>query len=136
MKRQTERTPSSVSRRCFLTAGAASLLASTAREASAQDVESTSPVRPPEGKRILLSCKLGMITKKVEGKALSLAERLGLAGKAGFDGVDLDQAADYTPEQARDAVRQSGVFVHNAINDAWRRFWGRASTGSAGIQPA
>ncbi len=121
MKRQTERTPSSVSRRCFLTAGAASLVASTAadtRVASAQDVESKSLVRPPEGKRILLSCKLGMITKKVEGKALSLAERLGLAGKAGFDGVDLDQAADYTPEQARDAVRQSRVFVHNAINHA------------------
>ena len=53
MKRQTERTPSSVSRRCFLTAGAASLVASTAadtRVASAQDVESKSLVRPPEGK--------------------------------------------------------------------------------------
>ncbi|MBM4090338.1 MAG: hypothetical protein FJ276_13075, partial [Planctomycetes bacterium] len=75
-------------------------------------------VRPPEGKRILLSCKLGMIERKVNGKNLSLTERLALAGEAGFDGVDLDQAADYSPEEARAAVAQSGVFVHNAINHA------------------
>lgn len=79
-------------------------------------------VRPPEGKRILLSCKLGMITKEADGKALSLAERLHLAGEAGFDGVDLDQAGEYTPEEARAAVRESRVFVHNAINHAhWEK---------------
>jgi hexulose-6-phosphate isomerase len=75
-------------------------------------------VLPPVGKRVLLSCKLGMITKKLNGKDLSLTERLTLAGQAGFDGVDLDEAADFTPEQARQAVQESGVFVHNAINHA------------------
>ena len=75
-------------------------------------------VTPPAGKRILLSCKLGMLPKKLEGKKLSVVERLRLAGEAGFDGVDFDQAGEFTPEQARDAVRESGVFVHNAINHA------------------
>ena len=32
--------------------------------------------------------------------------------------VDFDRAGDYTPEQAREAVNESGVFVHNAINHA------------------
>jgi hexulose-6-phosphate isomerase len=79
-------------------------------------------VTPPQGKRILLACKLSMIPKDIEGKQLSAADRLRLAGEAGFDGVDFDQAGEYTPEQARDAVRESGVFVHNAINHAhWEK---------------
>lgn len=114
-----------LSRRGFLAVGAASAAAAAAggaRAAETQPAESTAVVRPPEGKRILLSCKLGMITRKLGDKSLSLADRLGLAGEAGFDGVDLDQAAECTPEQARDAVRQSGVFVHNAINHAhWQQ---------------
>lgn len=121
MKRQTEPSRSSLSRRRFLTAGAASLVGSTAVGTGAvlaREVETASIVRPAAGKKILLSCKLGMIAREANGKRLSLAERLSLAGEAGFDGVDLDQAAKYTPEQARDAVRQSGVFVHNAINHA------------------
>jgi hexulose-6-phosphate isomerase len=32
--------------------------------------------------------------------------------------VDFDQAAEYTPEEAKLAVLESGVFVHNAINHA------------------
>ena len=75
-------------------------------------------VVPPAGKTILLSCKLTMITKKSGDTDLSLVERLQLAAAAGFDGVDFDEAGDYTPEQVRDAVRESGVFVHNAINHA------------------
>ena len=124
MTRQTQHRPPVVSRRCFLTACAASLTASAApgaRAASAENVENVekqSIVTPPEGKKILLSCKLGMIERKTGEKSLSLSERLSLAGRAGFDGVDLDQAAEYTPEEARDAVLQSGVFVHNAINHA------------------
>jgi len=59
-----------------------------------------------------------MIPKKLDGKTLSATDRLRLAGEAGFDGVDFDQAGDYTPAQSRDAVRTSGVFVHNAINHA------------------
>jgi hexulose-6-phosphate isomerase len=73
--------------------------------------------------RYLLSCKLGMITKKGSGgEELSLADRLTLAKQAGFDGVDLDEAGNFTPEQARAAVAESGVFVHNAINHAhWQQ---------------
>lgn len=110
-----------VTRRSFLATGAAAVAAPAAVQTSAlmaADTETRRVVTPPAGKRILLSCKLGMIAKEAGGKSLSLAERLGLAGQAGFDGVDLDQAAECTPEQARDAVRQSGVFVHNAINHA------------------
>ncbi|NLE37131.1 MAG: sugar phosphate isomerase/epimerase [Pirellulaceae bacterium] len=111
-------------RRGFLAAGAALAAAATidARAAETATSESTTIVTPPEGKRILLSCKLGMITRKSGGKDLSLADRLSLAGEAGFDGVDLDQAGEYTPEQAREAVRQSGVFVHNAISHThWKQ---------------
>lgn len=112
---------SSFSRRYFLAAGAASVAGTAvvrAGAAEAPPAETARIVRPPEGKRILLSCKLGMIPREADGKKLSLADRLGLAGEAGFDGVDLDQAAEFTPEQAREAVCQSGVFVHNAINHA------------------
>jgi L-ribulose-5-phosphate 3-epimerase len=112
---------SNLDRRRFLGVGAASLAASsvaTAHVVEAASSTATTIVRPPEGKRLLLSCKLGMITKKLDGKELSLTERLSLAGEAGFDGVDLDQAGEFTPEQARDAVVASGVFVHNAINHA------------------
>lgn len=111
-------------RRGFLAAGAALTAAATLDARAAQPAASEAPklVTPPEGKRILLSCKLGMIPRKLDGKDLSLADRLGLAGEAGFDGVDLDQAGQFTPEQARDAVLQSGVFVHNAINHAhWKQ---------------
>jgi hexulose-6-phosphate isomerase len=59
-----------------------------------------------------------MIAKKIDGKDLTLANRLNLAKEAGFDGVDFDEAGSFTPEQVRDAVRESGVFVHNAINHA------------------
>ncbi len=112
---------SSIGRRHFLTAGAASLAgiaATNARAADATPAEEPAIVRPPEGRRILLSCKLGMIPKKLDGKELSLVERLKMAGKAGFDGVDFDQAGEWTPEEARAAVAESGVFVHNAINHA------------------
>ena len=78
---------------------------------------------PPMNHRYLLSCKLGMITKKGPGgEALSLVQRLTLAKEAGFDGVDLDEAASFMPEEARTAVAESGVFVHNAINhDHWKK---------------
>lgn len=80
---------------------------------------------PPEGKRILLSCKLGMIAKQDAGRDLTIVERLQLAAQAGFDGVDFDEAGNFTPEQARAAVQESGVFVHNAINHA---HWGQRLT--------
>ena len=111
----------SFSRRHFLAAGAASVAGTAVVRAGAAEsasAETACVVRPPEGKRILLACKLGMIPNEAGGKKLSLADRLRLAGEAGFDGVDLDQAAEFTPEQAREAVCQSGVFVHNAINHA------------------
>ena len=99
----------------------------TAGAQDSQPRDDSGIVRPPEGKTILLSCKLGMITREQDGKPLSLTDRLRLAGDAGFDGVDLDQAADYTPAQAREAVTQSGVFVHNAINHA---HWSQRLTSS------
>ncbi len=122
--RQADRQQSSLDRRNFLAAGAASLagagILGTARDALAQADESNRVVTPPSGKRILLSCKLGMIPATSEDE--SLARRLARAAEAGFDGVDLDEAGQFTPEQARDAVRESGVFVHNAINHAhWEK---------------
>lgn len=79
-------------------------------------------VRPPEGKRILLATKLGMIAKEDQGRTLTLVERLRMATAAGFDGVDFDEAGSFTVEEARAAVRESGVFVHNAINHAhWQQ---------------
>jgi len=111
----------SFNRRHFLAAGAATVAGTAVGRAGAAESASAEVpriVRPPEGKHILLSCKLGMIAGEAGGKKLSLAERLSMAAEAGFDGVDLDQAAEFTPEQAREAVCQSGVFVHNAINHA------------------
>ncbi len=109
-----------INRRSFLAASA--VVAATAAAVTteiARAAEASVPIiTPPPGKRILLSCKLGMITKKIDGKELTLVERLNLANAAGFDGVDFDEAGSFTPEQARDAVRESGVFVHNAINHA------------------
>jgi len=109
-------------RRSLLAAGAASAVTvlGHARTTPAAETSSSRLVEPPQGKRILLACKLSMIAKESEGKKLSLAGRLQLAGQAGFDGVDFDEAGSYKPEEARDAVRESGVFVHNAINhDHW-----------------
>ncbi len=121
MKYPTVRT---LDRRTFLRTGtvSAAALAAFSATSSSHAQEAAGIVLPPEGNRILLSCKLGMITRKIGDRELSLADRLSLAGEAGFDGVDLDQAAEYTPAQARAAVKQSGVFVHNAINHAhWRQ---------------
>ena len=112
--------PSPFSRRRLLAAApaAAAVLAGsgTAAVRAADAAPSDTLVEPPAGKRILLSCKLGMIAGEAAGKPLSLVERLKMAAEAGFDGVDLDQAGGITTSQARAAVRESGVFVHNAIN--------------------
>lgn len=117
---------SSLHRRSFLAAGAAVAgLATTSTAVAQEDKKPATFVSPPTGKRILLSCKLGMIAKKADGKDLSLVERLKLAAAAGFDGVDFDEAGSFTAEQARAAVQESGVFVHNAINHA---HWGKRLT--------
>lgn len=116
---------SDLKRRSFLTAGAVAA-AAAASASSTQAEEKPKIITPPQGKKILLSCKLGMIAKKgPDGKDLTLVERLKMAGDAGFDGVDFDEAGSFTPEQARDAVRESGVFAHNAINHA---HWGQRLT--------
>lgn len=109
-------------RRTFLAASAATgVVASTGQRAIA--AESTSGfVRPPLDRKILLSCKLGMIAKKDGDRVLTLTERLRMAGDAGFDGVDFDQAGSFTEQEARDAMIESGVFVHNAINHThWQK---------------
>ena len=118
-----------VSRRQILAAApAAAALAIAARGAfptaavAADTVPVDTLIEPPAGKRILLSCKLGMIPGEAAGKPLSLVERLQMADEAGFDGVDLDQAGGITTSEARAAVRESGVFVHNAINhEHWNK---------------
>ncbi len=110
----------SLDRRSFLGLGAGAVAAGVSGMGSVQAAQTGVPrvVTPPAGKRILLACKLGMLPKEIEGKKLTIVERLRLAGDAGFDGVDFDQAQEFTPEEARHAVRESGVFVHNAINHA------------------
>lgn len=115
----------SFSRRSLMTAGVAGVAGTMLPTASATAAESQPIITPPTGKKILLSCKLGMIAKKDGDRTLTLVERLKLAKDAGFDGVDFDEAGNFTPEQARDAVRESGVFVHNAINHA---HWGQRLT--------
>jgi hexulose-6-phosphate isomerase len=111
-----------LARRSLLAAGSAAAAAmAMTGGATAQDAPAAKPapiVLPPAGKRILLSCKLGMIAKKEGDKELTIVERLKLASAAGFDGVDFDEAGSFTPEEARAAVQESGVFVHNAINHA------------------
>jgi len=117
----------SINRRRFLAGatatGAASLgLTTTHAQVDATAPSGTTSVRPASNRKILLSCKLGMIGKKDGDRQLSLAERLKMAGEAGFDGVDFDQAGDFTEQEAKDAVQESGVFVHNAINHAhWKQ---------------
>jgi hexulose-6-phosphate isomerase len=108
----------SLSRRSLLTTGVVATAATLSVNQAQADDKPAPIIEPPSGKRILLSCKLGMIAKEANGKALTLPERLKLAGQAGFDGVDFDEAGAFTAEEARDAVRESGVFVHNAINHA------------------
>ena len=114
---------STTNRRDFMAAGTLAVAAVTTVRSSTPAVATDTPtslVVPPAGKRILLSCKLGMIAKEEAGKKLTLVERLKLAGAAGFDGVDFDEAGAFTVDQARSAVQEAGVFAHNAINhDHW-----------------
>jgi hexulose-6-phosphate isomerase len=107
-------------RRSFVALGVGAVAASVSGTGTARAAEPGTAriVTPPEGKRILLSCKLGMLPKESGGKKLSVVERLRMASQAGFDGVDFDQAGEHTPQEARRAVQESGVFVHNAINHA------------------
>jgi L-ribulose-5-phosphate 3-epimerase len=117
-------TPSRTShRRQFLshtlaTGAAAACLASGMKSHAEEFIVQSdgTTIVPPEGKRILLSCKLSMIQSEVNGRSLSLVERLKMAHQAGFDGVDFDEAGRFTVAQARSAVQESGVFCHNAIN--------------------
>ena len=90
------------------------LVASAETEKQAATGAKPAIVTPPLKNRILLSCKLGMIAKEVDGEKLTLTQRLSLAGEAGFDGVDFDEAGSFTAEEAREAVAASGVFAHNA----------------------
>lgn len=113
-----------LNRRSLLLSGAGAVSAALLPGTKAQGAEAAKPtiVLPPVGKRILISCKLGMIAKKDGDRALTLVERLKMAGDAGFDGVDFDEAGSFTPEEARAAVQESGVFCHNAINHAhWQQ---------------
>lgn len=108
-----------LSRRSFLAGAAALTTLRTPRGLGAEaPASAANPSFPPRDRRILLACKLGMIASESGNRKLSLVERLRMAAEAGFDGVDFDEAGAYTPDQVRAAVRESGVFVHNAINHA------------------
>jgi sugar phosphate isomerase/epimerase len=55
-------------------------------------------VLPPNPEnRLLFSTKLGMVKKDLG----ALEARMNAAKAAGFDGIELDEAASITPEQAR-----------------------------------
>jgi len=110
-----------MNRRSFLSASALTLPASSLL--AQENKPAADPIiRPKSSRPVLLSCKLGMIArdeKDAAGKVVkqfSINERLLMAAEAGFDGVDFDEAGSFTPEQARAAVKETGVFVHNAIN--------------------
>ena len=109
-----------MNRRHFLTAGSLAIPAlATLPPALAQAPSAPANAAIPLPRRsrpVLLSCKMGMITRESGGKKLSITDRLRMAADAGFDGVDYDEAGEVTAQQVRDAVRDSGVFVHNAIN--------------------
>lgn len=101
-------------RRSFISASALALPAVTVAADAAPAADAI--VRPKSSRPILLSCKLGMIASEAGGKKLTINERLLMAAEAGLDGVDFDEAGNFTPEQVRTAVKETGVFVHNAIN--------------------
>lgn len=115
-----------MNRRTFLSASALTLPAASVLAQESKPAADPI-VRPKSSCPILLSCKLGMIArdeKDASGKVVkqfTINERLLMAAEAGFDGVDFDEAGSFTPEQARAAVKETGVFVHNAINHS---HWG------------
>lgn len=94
------------SRRDFLAGGAAAAL-------PFPDLgQAGAPPRPPEGQGILFSCKLTMVKKDLG----SLEQRFAAVREIGYDGIDMDEAGSFTPEQVRAASIATGLFVHNAIN--------------------
>lgn len=111
----------STDRRRFLKSSLAATTVFATAAVPSQAEEVPAIVVPKSSRRILLSCKLGMIAGEAGGKKLSINDRLKMAAEAGFDGVDFDEAGGFTPEQARAAVKETGVFVHNAINHS---HWG------------
>ena len=93
-----------VGRRTFMATGlAAAGFTSLSSNAAliAADQDDSGIVTPPTGKKILLSCKLGMIANKSGRRTLTLVERLQMASEAGFDGVDFDEAGQFTAQAAR-----------------------------------
>jgi L-ribulose-5-phosphate 3-epimerase len=98
-------------RREFLATAAAAAAAGRSIRAAAAEKE---PAPTAAGPGLRFSCKYRMTP---DG---GLEDRLAMIRDAGLDGVDFDAAGDVTLEQLRDAVRKTGVFVHNAIHpDHW-----------------
>ena len=122
-------TQTNLNRRSFMTAAATMATVATVGGSAGRvhadnpvDEDASPTIRPASNRKILLSCKLGMIAKKDGDRELTLVERLKMASSAGLDGVDFDEAGSFTEQQAKDAVEESGVFVHNAINhDHWKK---------------
>ena len=118
-----------LTRRTMLSTVAATTAApAVARAADGPAAAMPMPPQPERG--LLFSCKYGMT------KGPDLESRLTSAREAGMDGVDFDAAADVTPEGLREAARNTGVFIHNAINHAhWSKTLtsGDEATRAAGL---
>ncbi len=94
-------------RRTFLAGSAATAAATLLPAARAQEAIP----RPPENP-ILFSCKLSMVAKSIG----TLEQRFAAVKELGYDGLDMDEAGNHSPEEVRAAVKATGLFVHNAIN--------------------
>ena len=72
---------------------------------------------PPVGRRILLSCKLGMIARERGGKKLAIADRLRMAAEATtLDEYPLDAiAGEDTVRVVADRLATYGAAVREAI---------------------
>lgn len=107
-------------RELLSSAAAVAVMASPSVVAVGADVTSSSAppacVLPPRSDGgLLFSCKYTMT------KGPGLDERLAAAREAGMDGVDFDESASVTPDQLREAVSRTGIFIHNAIDHAhWK----------------
>ena len=70
--------------------------------------EAPAIVRPPEGRRILLSVKLGMVPGVEDGeKTMPLADRLKIAAQAGFDGVDFERTFGFPQTPLAEAMART-----------------------------
>lgn len=92
-------------------AGAAGFAAGRAHARPAPRGEPNNPSdRPKPAGGVRLALKVGMIHAGDD-----LPEKLAIAAKAGFEGVELDSPGPYDAAEVRAAVESSGVAVHGVV---------------------